>query len=75
MHLQLSEPVKMSCNVISGCAGAVPEGPLSLLRRAMQLQLSVRVVTRHARGVRGVATGMLHITWQHSLSCSHRANM
>ncbi len=46
--------------MISGCAGAVPEGPLSLLRRAMQLQLSVRVVTRHARGVRGVATGMLH---------------
>ena len=45
--------------MISDCAGAVPEGPLSLLRRAMQLQLSVRVVTRHARGVRGVATGVL----------------
>ena len=39
-------------------AAAVPEGPLSLLRRAMQSQRPLRVVTRHARGVRGVATGV-----------------
>lgn len=40
----------------------MPEGPLSLLRRAVQRQQSVRVVTRHARGVRGVAIGMLSCT-------------
>ena len=44
-------------------AAAVPEGPLSLLRRAMQTQRSLRVVTRHARGVRGVATGEAS-TWR-----------
>lgn len=41
-------------------AAAVPEGPLSLLRRACNSrEQKVRVVTRHRRGVRGVATGVL----------------
>jgi small nuclear ribonucleoprotein (snRNP)-like protein len=32
-------------------------GPLLLLRQAYEARAAVRVVTRHARGVRGVATG------------------
>ena len=38
---------------------AVPEGPLGLLRRCHLAREAtrVRVVTRHRRGVRGVATG------------------
>ncbi|CAL8470332.1 g9874 [Coccomyxa elongata] len=41
-------------------AAAVPEGPLSMLRRACNSrEQKVRVVTRHRRGVRGVATGFL----------------
>ncbi|BDA44372.1 probable small nuclear ribonucleoprotein Sm D-like protein at C-terminar half [Coccomyxa sp. Obi] len=41
-------------------AAAVPEGPLSLLRMACNSrEHKVRVVTRHRRGVRGVATGFL----------------
>ena len=38
---------------------AVPEGPLGLLRRCHLARdaVRVRVVTRHRRGVRGVATG------------------
>ena len=39
-------------------AAAVPEGPLSLLRKCCgSRELKLRVVTRHQRGVRGVATG------------------
>ena len=51
-------------------AAAVPEGPLSLLRRAMQTQRLLRVVTRHARGVRGVATGDASL-WRLSHSMQH----
>lgn len=40
-------------------AAAVREGPLLLLRACMQSRRSVRVVTRHAAGVRGAATGVL----------------
>lgn len=52
-------------------AAAVPEGPLSLLRRAVQTQRPLRVVTRHARGVRGVATGDAGL-WRlsHSVQCA-----
>ena len=32
-------------------------GPLMLLKQAYEARAAVRVVTRHARGVRGVATG------------------
>ena len=48
---------------------AVPgEGPLGLLRRcyAARATTRVRVVTRHRRGVRGVATGArqrMHLIW------------
>lgn len=39
-------------------ADAVPDGPLSLLRRCHgSRELKLRVVTRHRRGVRGIATG------------------
>lgn len=33
------------------------EGPFSLLRRCLLANTRVRVVTRHAVGIRGVATG------------------
>lgn len=32
-------------------------GPLMLLKQAYEARAAVRIVTRHARGVRGVATG------------------
>ena len=51
-------------------AAAMPEGPLSLLRRAMQTQRPLRVVTRHARGVRGVATGVASL-WSLALTAVH----
>lgn len=34
-------------------------GPLSLLRQWYQVKQTVRVITRHDRGIRGVATGNL----------------
>lgn len=37
----------------------VTKGPLLLLRRCYESKTAVRVVTRHAHGVRGIATGML----------------
>lgn len=40
-------------------AETVHKGPLLLLRRAYEDSLEVRLVTRHARGVRGVAIGTL----------------
>ncbi len=40
---------------IAACAGAA--GPLALLGRCFAERGRVRVVTRHARGVRGAATG------------------
>jgi small nuclear ribonucleoprotein (snRNP)-like protein len=38
----------------------VRKGPLMLLRRAYQCAVSVDVVTRHARGIKGVMRGQLH---------------
>ena len=35
------------------------QGPLSLLARWYALRASIRIVTRHDRGVRGIATGVL----------------
>jgi small nuclear ribonucleoprotein (snRNP)-like protein len=40
-------------------ADAVRAGPLLLLRRLREERAAVRVVTRHERGLRGVATGTL----------------
>lgn len=42
---------------LDAIAAGVQQGPLTLLRRAYKARGAVRVVTRHARGVRGVATG------------------
>ncbi len=38
-------------------AARITKGPLMLLRRCYERRMAVRVVTRHAHGVRGVATG------------------
>lgn len=46
-------------NPIEEVAARVREGPLALLRRAYAARARVRVVTRHGRGVRGVAEGTL----------------
>lgn len=45
--------------ILHKLAEMVKDGPLSLLRRAMQQRHRVRVVTRHATGVRGVAVGYI----------------
>ncbi len=43
-------------------AQRVTKGPLMLLRRCFEEKMAVRVVTRHAHGVRGTATGtMFHL--------------
>ena len=44
-------------SVIARIAEAVEAGPLLLLRRCFDARARVRVVTRHARGIRGAATG------------------
>lgn len=44
---------------IEELASRVREGPLTLLRRAYAARARLRVVTRHGRGVRGVAEGAL----------------
>lgn len=46
---------------LDAIAAGIKEGPLTLLKRAYEARSSVRVVTRHARGVRGVATGVHHV--------------
>ncbi|KAK9793234.1 hypothetical protein WJX73_010103 [Symbiochloris irregularis] len=40
-------------------ADQVKAGPLLLLKQSMAAQQQVRVTTRHARGIRGIATGRL----------------
>lgn len=44
-------------NPLEEMVARVAEGPLTLLKRAYAARARVRVVTRHATGVRGVATG------------------
>ena len=46
-------------NPIDEIANRFTDGPFSLLRRCYQSRSVVRVVTRHDRGVRGVAIGTL----------------
>ena len=41
-------------------------GPLMLLKQAYEARGAVRVVTRHARGVRGVATGASQLGLSHA---------
>lgn len=46
-------------NPIDEIAARFSEGPLGLLSRCYKQRSAVRVVTRHDRGIRGVATGTL----------------
>ena len=46
-------------NLIDDIASRFQEGPLVLARLWYEQRAAVRVVTRHDRGVRGVATGTL----------------
>ena len=52
-------PHRRAPNPIDEMADAVRAGPLLLLRRLRDERAAVRVVTRHERGLRGVATGTL----------------
>ncbi len=52
-------PHRRAPNPIDEMADAVRAGPLLLLRRLREQRAAVRVVTRHERGLRGVATGTL----------------
>ena len=45
--------------IAESSAGGGSDGPLALLKRAYDAKSRVRVVTRHARGVRGSAVGTL----------------
>lgn len=53
------EAEELKYSVISRIAESVKRGPLLLLRQSYDSGKRVRVVTRHARGVRGTATGVL----------------
>ena len=54
-HDEGAAPATLTLAAIAARAGA--SGPLALLARCMAERGRVRVVTRHARGVRGAATG------------------
>lgn len=56
-HMDRREQLKQ--NVLQQLVERVQEGPLTLLKRCLLERRSVRVVTRHAHGVRGVAVGTL----------------
>lgn len=52
-------PRRARRNPLQEVMGAVAAGPLLLLRRACAERGRIRVITRHARGVRGTSVGTL----------------
>lgn len=50
-------PRRLKSSPLDQIAECVRDGPLLLLKRCYQQRAHVRVVTRHARGVRGTSEG------------------
>lgn len=51
------QAAELKHSVVDRIAATVTKGPLLLLKRCFEVGGRVRVVTRHARGVRGTAEG------------------
>lgn len=59
-------PRRLKANPLDVIAQRVREGPLLLLKRCYAERRRVRVVTRHARGVRGTSEGAQGGTCMHN---------
>lgn len=65
------EAEELKHSAVSRIAEGVYKGPLLLLKRCYNDGARIRIVTRHARGVRGAATGAPLVTKPSSRSFVH----